>query len=112
MPNGQIAVDKVHRRLYYDKKNRPITGFSDNWWVGLELFHSLFAMEHNAVTDRLSKAYPDMTDESLFNTARLVVSALIAKIHTIEWTPALLDNRALHVGMRANCMAWESPSNF
>ena len=102
LPKGKIAVDEENRRLYYDEEGRPITGFSDNWWVGLELFHSLFAMEHNAIVDRLSQRYPDMTDEELFQKARLVVAALIAKIHTIEWTPALLDNPAIHIGMRAN----------
>ena len=102
LPQGKIAIDEENRRLYYEENGRPITGFSDNWWIGLELFHSLFAMEHNAVVDSLVENYPYMTDEDLFEVARLVVSALIAKIHTIEWTPALLDNPALHIAMRAN----------
>ena len=102
LPQGRIAVDEENRRLYYGEDGRPITGFSDNWWIGLELFHSLFAMEHNAVVDSLIENYPDMADKELFDVARLVVSALIAQIHTIEWTPALLDNPALHIAMRAN----------
>ena len=109
LPKGQIAVDEENRRLYYDEYNRPITGFSDNWWVGLELFHSLFAMEHNYVARKLAEKYPRMTDEDIFQTARLVISALIAKIHTIEWTPALLDNPSLHIGMRANWEGLASP---
>ena len=112
LPKGQIAVDMENRRLYYDEKNLPITGFSDNWWVGLELFHSLFAMEHNSVTEELSEVYPDMSDEQLFQKARLVVSALIARIHTIEWTPALLDNPTLHIGMRANWYGLREPMNL
>jgi hypothetical protein len=38
----------------------------------------------------------------LFEKARMINSALMAKIHTVEWTPALLDNEMLHIGMRSN----------
>ena len=34
--------------------------------------------------------YKDVTADELFEVARLVVAAEIAKIHTIEWTPQLL----------------------
>ena len=34
--------------------------------------------------------------------ARLIVAALIAKIHTVEWTTAILAHPALRIGMRAN----------
>lgn len=99
---GFIAVDMQNKRLYYDQNGLPITGFHDNWWVGLELIHSLFAMEHNYVAGQLAKRNPGMDAERIFQTARMIVAALIAKIHTIEWTPATLDNHALHAGMYAN----------
>lgn len=99
---GHIAVDTKNRRLFYDKEGLPITGFTDNWWLGLELIHSLFAMEHNAIADRLKAQHPDWTGDQIFEKARLIVAALIAKIHTVEWTPALLDNKVLHVGMYSN----------
>lgn len=38
----------------------------------------------------------------IFDKARLVNSALMAKIHTIEWTPAILAHPALQIGMNAN----------
>src|SRR6202034_2121660 len=38
----------------------------------------------------------------LFTAARLVVSATIAKIHTIEWTTQLLYDDPLYKGMNAN----------
>jgi hypothetical protein len=38
----------------------------------------------------------------LFEAARLVVAAEIAKIHTIEWTPQLLYGEPLYLGMNAN----------
>src|SRR5690606_24857637 len=79
-----------------------LTGFSENWWVGLGMLHTLFTLEHNAVCDELKKNYPDMTEDELFGTAQLVVSALIAKIHTVEWTPAIIAHPVLKVAMRAN----------
>ena len=78
------------------------TGFVRNWWVGIAMLHILFAREHNAICDRLVAAYPGWDDERLFQTARLVNSALLAKIHTVEWTPGILANRTLYEGMRVN----------
>ena len=46
--------------------------------------------EHNAVCDVLHAAYPSWDDDQVFDKARLVVAALIAKIHTVEWTTAIL----------------------
>jgi hypothetical protein len=79
-----------------------LTGFSDNYWIGLSLLHTLFAKEHNAICDHLKGAYPTWDDERLFLTARLVNSALSAKIHTIEWTPGILANPVLERAMNAN----------
>jgi hypothetical protein len=79
-----------------------MTGFSDNYWIGLSLLHTLFVKEHNAVCDRLAAAYPSWNDEELFLRSRLVVSALMAKIHTVEWTPGILANPVLETAMHAN----------
>ncbi len=46
--------------------------------------------------------YKDVTPDELFEAARLVVAAEIAKIHTIEWTPQLLYDEPLYKGMNAN----------
>jgi hypothetical protein len=42
----------------------PLTGFSDNWWMGLSLLHTLFAAEHNAVAEaiQVKKALPSLID--------------------------------------------------
>jgi hypothetical protein len=72
------------------------------WWVGLELFFTLFSLEHNAICDELKQQYPTWGDEELFEHARLVNAALIAKIHTVEWTTAILGHPALQIGMRSN----------
>ncbi|RWW43748.1 hypothetical protein BHE74_00050557 [Ensete ventricosum] len=38
--------------------------------------------------------YPDLNDEELFRYARLVTSAVIAKIHTIDWTVVSMGHQA------------------
>lgn len=78
------------------------TGFVRNWWVGLAMMHTLFAREHNAICDHLHDAHDDWDDERLFQTARLVNAALMAKIHTVDWTPGILANRTIYDGMRVN----------
>ena len=78
------------------------SGGLDGWWVGLELLHTLFMREHNAVCDMLHAAYPSWDDDQVFDKARLVVAALLAKIHTVEWTTAILAHPVLRIGMRAN----------
>ena len=58
--------------------------------------------EHNAIADEIGKAHPDYHDQRIFDLARLAVAAVVAKIHTIDWTPELLDTSILNVGMNAN----------
>ena len=58
------------------------------FWVGLALLQTLFVLEHNAICDRLRAEYPSWSDDELFDRARLINSALLAKIHTVEWTTA------------------------
>ena len=35
-----------------------LTGFNENWWVGLGMLHTLFTLEHNAICDQLKKDHP------------------------------------------------------
>ena len=84
--------------LPLDEHGRPRTGFTDSWWLGLSVMQTLMAREHNAVCDALREEYPHMSEERIHQIARLVVSALIAKIHTVEWTPAILGTRTLDTG--------------
>jgi hypothetical protein len=79
-----------------------LTGFNDNYWIGLSIMHTLFAREHNAICDMLKAHNPTWDDERLFLKARLINAALIAKIHTIEWTPGILAHPALEFAMNAN----------
>jgi hypothetical protein len=94
-PGGLLPLDE-------EKGGIDLTGNNNNWWIGLTVMHTLLAREHNTVCDMLAEAHPDWSDDKIFHTARLVMAALIAKIHTIEWTPTLLDTPLLHTGMRGN----------
>lgn len=81
---------------------KEVAGMSENWWVGVSFMHHVFVKEHNAIADYLKSKHPDWNDQRLYDTARLINAALIAKIHTVEWTPAILNNPVLKVGMNAN----------
>ena len=98
--------------------------FPDNWSVGLSFFHNLFVREHNNFVDAFRARaarmpdedsglrdpaqparvirYRDVTPDELYQVARLVVAAEIAKIHTTEWTTQLLYDEVLYQGMNAN----------
>ena len=93
-PTGRLGIDPV--------TGREITGFTENGWVGLSLLHGLFALEHNAICDHLKKHNTKWDDERLFQQARLVNAALLAKIHTVEWSCAILPKDVLSTGLRAN----------
>jgi hypothetical protein len=79
-----------------------LAGVNGNWWVGLSVIQTLMAREHNAIVDRLKIDYPAADGEWLFQTARLALSALMAKIHTTEWTPALMGSAIGQFVMRGN----------
>jgi hypothetical protein len=84
---------------------RPILEYATQeagFWLGLALLHILFAREHNAVCDRLRAAYPSWSDDDLFDKARLVTAALLAKIHTVEWTPAIISHPTTAFALKAN----------
>ncbi len=61
-PDGKLELTK-HRATFLprDPSGNVLTGFSDNWWIGMELLHTLFALEHNSLCDMLRKSYPDWT---------------------------------------------------
>jgi hypothetical protein len=71
-----------------------------NLWVGTALFHILFAREHNAICARLAEAHPTWDEQRLYDKARLINAAVMAKIHTVEWTPAIVAHPASAAGAR------------
>jgi hypothetical protein len=93
-PTGLLPVDPATGIAF--------SGFTDNWWIGLALLHSLFTLEHNHICDLLAYQHKDWSDDRLYAKAKLINSALMAKIHTIEWTPAILPHPILTLGMTVN----------
>jgi Animal haem peroxidase len=85
-----------------DDPLQELAAVNGNWWIGLSTMHTLFTREHNAIVDRLHVEYPDKDGEWLFQKARLINAAMIAKIHATEWTPALLQSPTLQYAMRAS----------
>jgi hypothetical protein len=103
---------------------QEVAAFPDNWNIGLSFYHNLFVREHNAVVEEFRRlqsktperdsglrnppkpeqviTYKDASDDEIFQLARLVVAAEIAKIHTIEWTTQLLYDEPLYLGMNSN----------
>src|SRR5690606_20996789 len=84
-------------------RGQEAVGFPDNYNIGLSFYHNLFVREHNVFVDHFRDSvrisphadsglrrpsaprevvpYAEVTDEELYQAARLVVSAEIAKIH-------------------------------
>lgn len=96
--------------LHPHELDQEVSGFPDNWWLGLSVLNTAFVREHNrfvkelaikelgAPVEKLSAA----KQEEAYQYGRLYISALIAKIHTVEWTTQLLFNPVLDAGMNAN----------
>ncbi|EXL58067.1 hypothetical protein FOCG_05027 [Fusarium oxysporum f. sp. radicis-lycopersici 26381] len=101
---GQLHVTREDGVQFLPRSDDgiPKTGFRQNWWLGLELLHTLFALEHNAIATQLHLSNPSWSSDQIFDTARLINCALMAKIHTVEWTPGILQHPALQIGMNAN----------
>jgi hypothetical protein len=121
---GYLPVFGPNDPINPEWAGQEAAGFPDNWTVGLSFLHNLFAREHNSFVTEFRRTaaqkpnadcglrdpakpkqiirYRDVTPDQLFEIARLVVAAEIAKIHTIEWTPQLLYNEPLYLGMNGN----------
>jgi hypothetical protein len=98
---GKVRV-RSSGLLEIDANGQEITGSMPNGWFGVSLLHGLFAREHNAVCDELARKEGLTDDDELHHTARLIMAALLAKIHTLEWTTAVLATRLLDRAMNIN----------
>ena len=93
-PTGLLPVDP--------ETGLNFAGFNDNWWIGLAMLHTLFTLEHNHLCDLLAHQHGDWDDQELFRKANLITSAVMAKIHTVEWTPAILPHPIVKTAMNVN----------
>ena len=121
---GYLPVFEAGDPINPEWSGQEATAFPDNWSIGMSFYHNVFAREHNAFVSEFRKQtvrtpnadsgvrnpanpdavirFRDVTPDELFEVARLVVAAEIAKIHTTEWTTQLLYNEPLNRGMNAN----------
>jgi hypothetical protein len=92
--HGLIPADLV--------SSADLTGVAGNAWLGLAVLHVLFSREHNAIVEMLHKTHPELNDDDTFDRARLINAALMAKIHTVEWTPAVISHPTTQLAMKIN----------
>lgn len=95
-----LLVEKITEKQNGTSTSIYATGDNQNSWVGVALLQDLFLREHNFICDRIADG--KMTEDEIFDKARIIISALIAKIHTTDWTVELLDTRLLEIGMNTN----------
>ena len=100
--DGKLQITEHDRLPENPRTHTDRTGVTGNYWVGLSLLHTLFSLEHNAICDHFKALYPSWSDDELFDHARLVNAALMAKIHTVEWTPGILGSPTMQIAMRGN----------
>ncbi len=99
---GHLKIGADGRLLEDEHLGVDLTGTQENYWAGLSLLHTLMTKEHNFICEELKRLHPAMQDEELFQRARLINTALMAKIHTVEWTPGILQTKVLDIAMKAN----------
>ncbi|KWX19835.1 peroxidase [Mycolicibacterium wolinskyi] len=99
---GKLRIDETGLPPPDVEALLDLNSTAGNFWVGLALLHSLFMREHNAICTHLAQRHPHLSDQQLYDKARLVNAALMAKIHTIDWTPAIIAHPTTVYAMRAN----------
>jgi hypothetical protein len=99
---GKLRLDERGLLPQDLEQHVDLEGVAANFWLGLGLLHTLFTHEHNAICDRLHASYPTWTDDRIYDKARLINAALMAKIHTVEWTPGIVAHPTTQWAMRAN----------
>ena len=98
---GKIGIGAGGRLLFPEDPAADPTRVP-GWWLGTEMMGSIFVLEHNAICDALVAAYPHWSDEELYQRARLITAALTARIHTVEWTPAIIAHPTAATSLRVN----------
>jgi Animal haem peroxidase len=101
-PDGTLRLDEDQLIPEELEKHLDLAGPAGNAWLGLAALHVLFTREHNAIVEMLHKRRPGLTEDQTFDTARLINAALMAKIHTVEWTPAVISHPTTQRAMKIN----------
>jgi hypothetical protein len=76
--SGKLKMEVIDGVTFipHDDQGLPVTGSSVNWWIGLELMHTLFALEHNAICDMLHAKYPEFSRYK---------SSLLISVNADQW---------------------------
>lgn len=90
-PDGMLPADL--------EEGQDLSDVFGAHWIGLAVLNTLFTLEHNAICDRLRAEHPTWSDDRLYDKARLVNAALMAKIHTVDWTPAVIAHPTTKIAM-------------
>ncbi|MDA0178707.1 hypothetical protein OJ997_00245 [Solirubrobacter phytolaccae] len=98
--DGEILVDDA-LLIQMEEEAKTFNAPEASLWVGLAVLQVLFAREHNAIVRRLREVYPHWRADRLYAKARLINSALMAKIHTVEWTPAIIGHPTTERAIKA-----------
>jgi hypothetical protein len=100
--DGMVRLDE-HGLIPDDlEQSADLSDVAGNAWLGLALLHVMFSREHNAIVEMLHKTHPELSDDETFDRARLINAALMAKIHTVEWTPAVVSHPTTQKAMKIN----------
>ncbi|MGE0225687.1 MAG: peroxidase family protein [Acetobacteraceae bacterium] len=92
--------------LPFNRDGAPVSSSTDplpfiagdsrsNEQVGLTAFHTLFVREHNYWADKIRREHPGLTDEQIYQMARLLVAAEMQAVTYKEFLPVLLGPHAL-----------------
>ena len=99
---GKLKLDAMQMLPVDPETGIHLSGFTENWWIGLAMLHTIFTREHNHICDLLAHEHPGWNDAQLHGKAKLINSALMAKIHTVEWTPAIVPHPVIQTAMHTN----------
>jgi hypothetical protein len=99
---GKLKVAPTNLLAVDPETGIHLSGFTENWWIGLAMLHTIFTCEHNYLCDLLAKEHSSWNDAQIFAKAKLINSAVMAKIHTVEWTPAILPHPVTQIAMHVN----------
>ena len=70
-------------------------------WIGLSSCTRSSRSSTTRSATGSKKEYPTWADDQLYDQARMINGALMAKIHTVDWTPAIIAHPTTKVAMRS-----------
>jgi hypothetical protein len=100
--DGKLRIDEDGLLPKDLEEAIDLSGVGGNFWIGLGVLHTLFSLEHNAICDMLRREHSTWGDDDIYKKARLINAALMAKIHTVEWTPGIIAHPTTKRAMSAN----------